>query len=127
MPPAQGGSMNPYVAVYAIVVGVLMVGFWGFLVATERAELDQRPWDMGFHLAAEFGTALLLIAAGAGSFLGLVGTSVVMPIALGMLLYSVVNSPGFYAGKRNWPIVDMFMVLTVLTLAAIVSLLAVGF
>ncbi len=78
---------------------------------------------MGFHLAAEFGTALLLIAAGAGSFLNLPGTSVLMPIALGMLLYSVVNSPGFYAGKRNWPMVNMFMVLAVLTIAAVPGLL----
>ena len=80
-----GGIVNELVAVYTIVVGVFMAGFWGFLVATRRAELDQRPWDMRFHLAAEFATAFLLIFAGAGSFTGLVGVSVLAPIVLGML------------------------------------------
>lgn len=36
------------------------------------------------------------------------------------------NSPGFYAGKGNRPMVAMFAVLTVLTLSAILSLLFLG-
>lgn len=118
--------MNGLVAVYAIVVGVFMIGFWGFLVATGEAELRERPWDMRLHLTAEFATAVLLLVSGAGSFVGLPGISVLAPLALGMLLYTVINSPGFYAGKGNWPMVVMFAVLTVLTAAAIVALLVLG-
>ncbi len=43
-----------------------------------------------------------------------------------MLLYTVVNSPGFYAGRRNWPMVGMFAALAVLTTAAIVGVLFLG-
>ncbi len=118
--------MNGLAAGYAIVVGVFMIGFWGFLVATGQAELAQRPWDMRMHLAAEFSTAALLILAGAGSFIGLAGISVLAPVALGMLLYTVINSPGFYAGRGNRPMVGMFAILTVLTVAAIVGLLFFG-
>ncbi len=118
--------MNGLIAGYAILVGVFMIGFWGFLVATGQAELKERPWDMRLHLAAEFGTAALLITAGTGALLGLAGVSVLAPVALGMLLYTVINSPGFYAGKRNWPMVSMFGVLAALTTAAIVALLVLG-
>ena len=116
--------MNALVAVYAIVVGVFMVGFWGALVATRKAELDRRPWDMTFHLAAEFGTASLLILSGAGALFHFADVSVLAPVALGMLLYSVVNSPGFYAGRKNWPMVGLVAVLTLLSAAAIAVLLA---
>ncbi len=118
--------VNAFVATYAIAVGVFMIGFWGFLLVTGQAELGRRPWDMGFHLAAEFGTAFLLILSGAGSFLALPGVPVLAPVALGMLLYTEVNSPGFYAGKGNWPMVVMFAILTILTLAAILGFLLAG-
>ncbi len=117
--------MNGLVAAYAVVVGVFMVGFWGFLVVTGQAELKERPWDMRLHLTAEFATAFLLILSGGGSFL-VPSLSALAPVALGMLLYTVINSPGFYAGREDWPMVDMFAVLTVLTLAAIVGLLLGG-
>lgn len=118
--------MNALIAAYSIVVGVFMMGFWGFLVATQQAELDQRPWDMRLHLAAEFITAILLLVSGVGAFLAVLGTVTLAPVALGMLLYTTVNSPGFYAGKRNWPMVGMFATLTILTVVALAGLLELG-
>lgn len=118
--------MNVLVAAYSILVGVFMIGFWGFLVATKQAELEQRPWDMRLHLAAEFATAFLLIVTGAGGFLGVSGLVAASPVALGMLLYTVVNSPGFYAGRKEWPMVGMFATLTVLTLVALLGVLLLG-
>ncbi len=118
--------MNAWIAAYSIVVGIFMVGFWAFLVATKQAELDQRPWDMRLHLAAEFTTAILLLVSGLGAFLAVPGTVALAPVALGMLLYTVINSPGFYAGRRNWPMVGMFATLAVLTVAALVGQLAFG-
>lgn len=118
--------MNLLIAAYSILVGVFMIGFWAVLVATKQAELDQRPWDMRLHITAEFATAILLIVSGSSGFLASLGTSGLAPVALGMLLYTTVNSPGFYAGKRNWPMVGMFTVLTILTLAALATLLVFG-
>lgn len=75
--------MNGLVAAYAVVVGIFMIGFWGFLVATRQAELNRRPWDMRLHLAAEFATAFLLVLSGAGSFFGISTLSGLAPVALG--------------------------------------------
>ncbi len=116
--------MNGLVAAYSVVVGVLMIGFWGFLVGTGQAELKERPWDMRLHLTAEGTTGLLLIASGVGSFTALPGESIIAPVALGMLLYTVINSPGFYAGRGNRPMVAMFVVLAILTVVAIAALVA---
>lgn len=118
--------MNVLIAAYAVVVGLFMLGFWGFLVLTKQAELDARPWDMRLHLAAEFVTALLLIGSGAAGMLGVTAVASLAPVALGMLLYSVVNSPGFYAGKGNWPMVGMFAALAILTMAALLALFVFG-
>lgn len=118
--------MNVLIAAYEAVIGLFMIGFWGFLVAMKQAELNERPWDMRLHLTAEFATAILLVVSGAGTFLGFVGSAALAPVALGMLLYSVVNSPGFYAGKGNWPLVGMFAVLALLTTVAILGLLVLG-
>ncbi len=103
-----------------------MSGFWAVLVATKQAELDQRPWDMRLHLAAELTTALLLVVSGAGTLLGVAALAAASPVALGMLLYTVINSPGFYAGRRNLPMVGMFTVLAVVTAAAVASLILLG-
>ncbi len=118
--------MNGLIAGYAIVVGIFMIGFWGVLVATGQAELQERPWDMRLHLAAEFSTAALLLIAGVGSFLGLPGVPVLGPVALGKLLYTVINSPGFYAGKGDRSMVGMFAILAVVTAAAITALVLLG-
>lgn len=114
--------MNAYVLGYSIVVGLFMIGFWTLLVAKGKAELHERPWDMGFHLAAEFGTAALLLVAAVGALLEASWSGSLMPVALGMLLYTVVNSPGFYAGRKEWPMVGMFVTLGALPVAALVAL-----
>ena len=118
--------MNAFVSAYAVVVGTFMLSFLGLLVARGQAGLDRRPWDMGFHLAAEFATAFLLTASGLGGLLGWPDIIVLGPAAFGMLLYSTVNSPGFYAGTGNRPMVAMFIVLTGLTIAAVGARLLSG-
>lgn len=118
--------MNPLIAAYSVIVGVFMMGFWGLLVARGQAELKERPWDMRLHLAAEFATAILLVSSGIGAFLAVGGLASLAPIALGMLLYTTINSPGFYAGKRNRPMVAMFAILMIATLAAVAGVLILG-
>lgn len=118
--------MNVLIAIYMILVGVIMIGFWGLLIARKQAELDERPWDMRLHIAAEAVTAVLLILSGAGGLVASLQTAGWAPVGLGMLLYTTLNSPGFYAGKKNWPMVGMFATLAVLTITALVALLALG-
>lgn len=43
-------------------------------------------------------------------------------LALGMLLYTVINSPGYFAQEGQWSLVVMFGILTILSLASIILL-----
>ena len=115
------------VSIYSILVGISIIGFWGFFLGTKFSRLGstQTPIEIGYHVAAEVLTAGLLVIAGIGSVYSLGWGRSLSLIALGMLLYSVINSPGFYAAKKNTSMVAMFSVLTVLTLVAILGLLGI--
>ena len=97
--------MEILVALFAGLVGAAMAGIWardimsghgfdaphGLLRAREADSDDLMIW----HWAAEFGTALVLIA---GAFLLLTGAAVaeaVMLVGLGGLLYTSTNSLGW--------------------------------
>jgi hypothetical protein len=109
------------VAWYTIVVGALILGWWAVEV---RGGVLRRPdrsrVELTLHLVAEVLTALLLIAGGAvllgggGPAIALVGT--------GMLLYTVLQSPGYFLARRETAPVVMFVVLQVTTAAAILAL-----
>jgi Sec-independent protein secretion pathway component TatC len=43
------------------------------------------------------------------------------PVALGMLLYTIIVSSGYFAQKRVWPIVGMFAVLLILSAISLVA------
>jgi len=97
---------------YSILVGILMFGQWGFFLFTGQVpELQTEPIRIAFHLAAEFITALALVISG---FLLLKKTSLSKHLALvaaGMLLYTTIVSPGYFAQLGQWPIVIMFLLL----------------
>lgn len=102
---------------YAVLVGVSMLGIWTMLLSTGQVpELVTSPVSIAFHLVAEIATALMLIAAGLGYYHNRAWGERVMLISLGMLLYTVVNSSGYYAQSGEWSFVAMFTILFVLAL-----------
>jgi hypothetical protein len=107
------------VAWYAIAVGVAMIGWWAVEVlggALRRP--DRSPGEIGLHVAAEVLTAVGLVA---GGVLVLADeTASVLLVALGMLLYTVIQSPGYFVARREWAMVVMFAVLAATAVAAIV-------
>lgn len=109
--------MMRFVAWYAIVVGVLMVGQWAFFVASGQVpELQTEPFRIAFHLAAEGVTAIALVVAGVSLLRRTGWAREVAFAALGMLTYTIIVSPGYFAQLGQWPLVGMFGVLLVLTL-----------
>ena len=83
---------------------------------------ETAPRAVAFHLAAETVTALLLVVAGVGRLRG-VGERLGL-VASGALLYTVINSAGFFAERSEWPMVAMFGVLLVVAVgcAALLAL-----
>lgn len=110
-----------FAAVFAIVVGVGMFGQWGFSLATRQVpELQTEPYRIAFHLAGEFATATALIVDGLGLLAGASWGAPVYLLAVGMLLYTTIVSPGYFAQKGQWPMVGMFAVILVLAVVSAV-------
>lgn len=107
-------------SIFALVVGVGMIGMWSISYVTNQIpELESEPIRIKFHLAAEFATALMLILAGAGLITGQDWANPTYLAAAGMLLYTVIVSPGYFAQKGQWAYVIMFAVILVLALVSI--------
>ncbi|NPV77875.1 MAG: hypothetical protein HPY59_16060 [Anaerolineae bacterium] len=108
---------------YGIVVGMLMLGQWAFFITAGAVpELQSAPWSIGFHLAAEALTALALILSGIAVLKMKVWGVKLLLVALGMVLYSEIASPGYFAQSGQWALVIMFGVLFAGALAAITAL-----
>ena len=102
-------------AFYSIVVGLLMLAQWIFFLAAGAVpELKTEPIRISMHLAGEFLTAACLIVGGAGLLLGQSWGRWLSLVAAGMLAYTVIVSPGYFAQQGQWPLAAMFAVLLVL-------------
>jgi hypothetical protein len=110
--------VNTAVGWYCIAVGVVMIGWWGLDIrggALRRP--DRAPAEIGLHLVAEMLTAVVLIAGGVTLLTADSVTAAL--IGLGMLLYTVIQSPGYFLARHEPGPVVMFAVLAALTVAAI--------
>lgn len=74
---------------------------------------------MGFHYVAEFVTAVALVVGGLGLLFGWAWAMTEYLIAMGMLIYTVINSPGYFAQQRQWAMVGMFAGLMILSLVSL--------
>ena len=103
-------------SIYAIAIGVLMLGMWlFFLIAGMVPEFENRPAEILMHLTAEFLTAASLITAGIILLRGLKGWKWLYPFSMGMLMYTLIVSPGYYLQSGDYVFVAMFAVFVVLT------------
>ena len=112
--------MQVAVTSYCLAVAALMALWWGMEIRNGALNRpDRSRGEIALHLAAELVTALLLaigglvLARGGPRWLALVG--------LGMLLYTVIQSPGYFVARHEVAPVVMFAALAVLTIAAIVA------
>jgi hypothetical protein len=104
---------------YCVVVGALMAVWWSIDIrggALRRT--DRSTSEIGLHVLAEALTAAglvtggILLLTGRGSGLALV--------ASGALLYTVIQSPGYFLARDELAPVAVFAMLGVLTATAIV-------
>ncbi|MCL7455439.1 MAG: hypothetical protein M8467_20585 [Anaerolineae bacterium] len=108
-------------SIFAIAVGVLMIGQWSFFYLSHQIpELETEPYRILFHLAGEFATAVALIVGGAGLLMGQAWASWLYMVAMGMLLYTMIVSPGYFAQRGQWPFVGMFAFLLILAIVSII-------
>lgn len=108
--------MTRVVAVYSALVGVLTLIVWGiFWVNGTIADMTTRPWEVAMHLTAEFVTAGLLIVSGIGLWFQARWATRINVFASGMLVYSLIESPGRYLQNNAMDFVVMFIVVFLIT------------
>lgn len=111
--------MHIVVAIYCLSIGILMAIWWtislrnGALVRADRSRTE-----MTLRVAAELTTASLLIVSGAALLADGDDAVPSAALALGMLLYTVVVSPGYFITRREPAPAYLFVGLTILTVAA---------
>jgi len=119
----KGAGMK-YPAWYGILVGILMIAQWIFSIVTGGVpEFETTPWAISFHLAAEFSTALLLIVGGIATLEPKIWGKQVLLVGLGMVIYSEIVSPGYFAEQGQWAMVAMFAIILFGAVYAVLSLL----
>jgi peptidoglycan/LPS O-acetylase OafA/YrhL len=119
-------SAMQLVSIYAIIIGIIMIGLWSVLIVTNQIRNEEKPYAISFHLAGEFGTAILLIVSGIGLWISAPWAKILAAFSLGMLLYTVIVSPGYYAQLNNLPMVGIFVPMIALTIVAIAVILKCG-
>lgn len=116
-----------YVVVFSLVIGVTMPAFWVTAVLSGGVpELAEGSREIWFHIAAEVLTGVVLIAGGVATWVsgGSAETAAVSCLGLGMLAYTAIVSPGYYADRKNLPMVGMFAAVWLGAVGAIVVRLA---
>lgn len=104
------------VAWFQMVVGSAIALLWVVLLATGQVpEVEQGRVDIWFHLVAELVTAALLVAAGWLLLRCRAAGPMLSAGALGALLYTALNSPGYYAEAGEPGVVLAFGLLVVAT------------
>jgi hypothetical protein len=108
-------------AIYSILIGIAMLGMWSIFVATGQVpELRTSFYSIAMHIVGEIVTALALIAGGYGLFTGKKWGFQVYMLSMGMLLYTLIVSPGYYLQSGNAVMSGMFAVFFVIAAVFIV-------
>jgi hypothetical protein len=112
---------------YAISVGALIILQWIFFLVTGSVpELKTAPWEIGHHISAEMLLALGLLTGGIATLKSGRWGEKVLLVALGMAIYSEINSPGYFAQLGQWALVAMFAFLLFGAVWAVMILLRSG-
>ncbi len=108
--------MKTVLSVYSITIGVAMIAMWSFFWAMgDIPGMMTRPWEIVMHLTAEFTTAALLIISGIGLAVGMRWANRINVFASGMLVYTLIQSPGYYLERNGMIFVLMFAVCFLIT------------
>jgi len=101
--------MKKLLALYSILVGAAMIAMWCVFYALNAIpEVIDKPWEIAMHLAAELTTAALLIFSGLGLLARAGWAMRVNLFATGMLVYTLIQSPGYYLERHGLAFVAMF-------------------
>ncbi len=104
-------NMKKIASAYSIFIGLSMFGMWSmFWIMGEIPELETEPIRIVMHIAAEFATAVLLIVGGIALLRSWKYGINLFQFSMGMLIYTLIQSPGYFAEQGEFVFVLMFAV-----------------
>lgn len=108
--------MKKAISIYNIVVGISIIGLWLMLFFTDQIpELETEPYGIGFHIAIETIMAIVFIVSGLALLKEWKYSKYLFVFSTGMLVYSAINSSGYYADAGNLAMVLMFSILVLIS------------
>jgi hypothetical protein len=109
-------------AVFAMLVGVGMIVQWAVSYATNQIpELHTEPIRIWFHIAGEILTAIALFCSGIGLLAEWSWAPTLFFVSMGMLFYTAIVSPGYFAQRNERIWVLIFGVLILIGMMAVLS------
>jgi len=113
-------------AIFAMSVGALMTAQWAITLVRSQIPTPEQDAisgrgmiEMAFHWIAEGATAAALIAASFSLMLGWSGAPKLYLASIGALIYTAINSAGFFAQRKQWTTVALFAILVILSAVSI--------
>jgi hypothetical protein len=115
-------KLRKTIAIYSIFVGIGMIGIWIMQLVTGQApELQTAPIEIAMAITADWLTAIMLLAAGVGLLSMRNWAYKLYLFALGMLVYSVLISSGYFGQSGNTIFLILFAVLFILSALFVIS------
>ena len=110
--------------IYSVLMGCSIIILWVILLTSNQVpELNTEPASIYFHIAAELLMAVLLLICGISFLLGYKWSVRLFTFSTGLLVYSVINSSGYYANNGQISMVIVFMIILILTLVILGQLI----
>lgn len=94
---------------FAILAGLSIVGMWVALIRNGSVvEATTAPKEITMHIIAELATGILLLVSGTALILGVGNAEHLWMLSMGMLIYTLVNSSGYYLQREDKMMTIMF-------------------
>lgn len=101
-------------SIFAICVGSLIIVMWlFFILAGMVPEFETKPAEIILHIIAEVTTGIMLLLAGIMILKKSRMSRFIYPLSMGMLIYTLIVSPGYYLQAGEYPLVVMFALLLI--------------
>ena len=95
-----------------IIIGIGIIGLWIMLLSTDQVpEIETALAEIIMHIIIEVMMGIMAIISGIFLIKGLKYYKELCLLTNGLLIYSVVNSSGYYLQSSNFAMVVMFVVI----------------
>ncbi|MFX0040386.1 MAG: hypothetical protein ACFFCY_13915 [Promethearchaeota archaeon] len=106
--------------IYAIIIGLGIIGLWTMLVLTKQVpELQSEPVAIKFHITAEMIMGILSLVSGIFLLIGFPWATYFFILAMGLVIYAVINAAGYYGQKKQWSFVIMFGIILIASVSLV--------